>query len=257
MISCEVLRRHVDAFVDGEVDPDTHIEFEQHLASCGPCRVHLAFSRSMKQQVREACGGAEAPLGLAEKLRRSLDAEDGRLAGADPAEPIGVRPAEAEARVGPPLGLGGIRLLPAKAKYAVPAAAAAVALAFIAAQEGGNPIGLEGESSPHLIATAASHTGSVFEDIVRRHSSEHPAEVVGPPTTVASWFRGKLHFPVRPVRFSSPDVQLVGARISNVQDREAAAFSSATFIRPSFPVKREEAAAVRFSQTGRDRNSPS
>ncbi len=219
MITCEVVRRHVDAFVDGEVDPDTHIEFEQHLASCGPCRVQLAFCRSMKDQVHEACSGVTAPSSMAERLRAALDAEDNRQAAASAEAPVGASP-----EPGPPLGLGGIRLLPMKARYAVPAAAAAVALAFLAAREGGNPVlGADG-SSTGLMASAASQTGSMFEEIVRRHSSEHPAEVVGPPTTVASWFRGKLEFPVHPVRFSSPEVQLVGARLSNVQDREAAAF---------------------------------
>src|SRR6185503_14339165 len=48
--------------------------------------------------------------------------------------------------------------------------------------------------------------------------------VSGPPRQVASWFRGKLEFPVRPMEFNRPDVRLIGARISNVQDREAAAF---------------------------------
>lgn len=218
MITCEVLRRHVDAFVDGEVDPDTHIEFETHLASCGPCRLHLAFARSMKSQVKEACGSSSAPPDLAARIQRALDTEDARRAAADPSAPVG-----ASEQAGPPLGLGGIRLLPVRARYAVPAAAAAVALAVIAAREGGNPIEMTGESES-LVASATTPTGSMFDDIVRRHSSEHPAEVVGPPTTVASWFRDKLDFHVRPVRFSNPDVHLVGARISNVQDREAAAF---------------------------------
>lgn len=220
MITCEVLRRHIDAFVDGEVDPDTHIEFEQHLASCGPCRVQLSFARSMKAQVREACGGVKAPPSLADRLQKALDAEDARQEGARDDSPVG-----ASTETGPPLGIGGIRLLPVKAKYAVPAAAAAALLAFLAANEGGNPVAATAEdNSGGWFQGAAAHTGSLFEEVVRRHSIEHPAEVVGPPTQVASWFRGKLEFPVRPVRFSSPDVQLVGARLSNVQDRDAAAF---------------------------------
>jgi anti-sigma factor RsiW len=218
MITCEVFRRHVDAVVDGEVDPDTQIEFEQHLATCGPCRVHLSFARSFKAQVREAADEwPGAPPDLAARIRKSLDAEDARRAASVPGAPLGS--AETER---PPLGVGGVRLLPLKAKYAVPAAAAAVALAFLAAREGGNPVVEEG-LTVDAASTAVGGT-SIFEDVVRRHSSEHPAEVSGPPTTVASWFRGKLRFPVRPIEFSGPDVRLVGARISNVRDREAAAF---------------------------------
>ena len=217
MISCEIFRRHVDAVVDGEVDPDTQIEFEQHLHACGPCRVHLSFARSFKRQVKEAAHEwPGAPTGLADRIRKSLDAEDARCAAAEPHAPVGATSTER-----PPLGLGGVRLLPLKAKYAVPAAAAAVALGVLAAREGGNPLGLE---EGLQVETAGVATPSIFEDVVRRHSSEHPAEVSGPPTQVASWFRGKLEFPVEPIEFNGPDVRLVGARISNVRDREAAAF---------------------------------
>ena len=217
MITCEILRRHVDAVVDGEVDPDTQIEFEQHLASCGPCRVHLSFARSFKRQVKEACSDAPKPApDLASRIRAALDAEDTRRAASRPGAPVGATEAPA------PLGLAGVRILPFKAKYALPAAAAAVALAMLAAREGGNPVGSE---EGMTLDTAGVATGSnIFEEIVRRHSSEHPAEVSGPPTQVASWFQGKLEFPVRPIEFSGQDVRLVGARISNIRDREAAAF---------------------------------
>ena len=219
MITCEIFRRHVDAVVDGEVDPDTQIEFEQHLASCGPCRVHLSFVQGFKGRVKEACADAPAaPPDLAARLRKALDAEDARKAAALPDAPVGAR-ADAPA----PLGLQGFRVMPIKARYAVPAAAAAVALAVFAAREGGNPdAALEGLHAEAGVATPPSM--GIFEDVVQRHSSEHPAEVSGPPTQVAGWFRDKLHFQVQPMEFTGPDVRLVGARISNVRDREAAAF---------------------------------
>lgn len=218
MITCEVFRRHVGAVADGEVDPDTQIEFEQHLATCGPCRVHLSFARGFKQRVREAAEQwPGAPADLTDRIRKALDAEDARRIAALPGVPVGASQTDR-----PPLGMAGVRLLPLKAKVAVPAAAAAVALAVLAAREGGNPLGLEESLT---VDASAAGAPSIFEDVVRRHSSEHPAEVSGPPTTVASWFRGKLRFPVRPIEFTTArDVRLVGARISNVRDREAAAF---------------------------------
>jgi hypothetical protein len=108
-----------------------------------------------------------------------------------------------------------------KARYAVPAAAAAVALAVLAAREGGNPeIDAAG-----IDPTAVGLNGIAYlEDVVERHAREHPAEVSGPPTQVATWFRDKLEFTVQPIEFARPDVRLVGARISSVRDREAAAF---------------------------------
>jgi len=215
MIPCEVVRRHVDAVVDGEVDADTQIEFEQHLTDCGPCRVHLAFTRSFKETVKEACKSPDVPLTLAERVRASLDAEDARRDAAQPDAPISKR--EPQPR---PLGLGGIRLAPMRARYVVPAAAAAVALAVIAAQEGSIDPAIDGG----LSITTAAAGASIFEDIVHRHSDEHPTEVRGDEAQVADWFRGKLEFPVRPIAFSTPEVRLVGARLSRVSNRDAAAF---------------------------------
>lgn len=228
MITCEVFRRHVDAVVDGEVDPTTLIEFEQHLTECGPCRVQLSFARSHKRWVKEALVEAApaVPVGLEERIRSALSAEDNRRAAERWDAPVG-----ASSSVGPPLGLAGVRFVPIKARYAVPAAAAAVTLAVLAAHEGGNPAFegaavLEGataaggvEGNP-VVASAVSY----LEDVVDRHWREHPAEVSGPPTQVASWFRGKLEFTVRPIEFAHPGARLVGARLSSVRDRQAAAF---------------------------------
>lgn len=219
MIACEVFRRSVDAVVDGEVDPTTQIEIEQHLSECGPCRVHLAFARAFKMRVKEAVLEGTAPPApdLRDRIVKALDAEDRRRAAAQGGVPIGA----AEGRG--PLGLAGVKLVPVKARYAVPAAAAAVALAVLAAREGGNPDGLAiGEAA--MDPTSAMNGASYLEDVVERHWREHPVEVSGPPTQIASWFRGKLEFPVRPIEFARPDVRLVGARISSVRDRDAAAF---------------------------------
>jgi putative zinc finger protein len=235
MIPCSVVRRHADAVMDGEVDPTTQIEFDQHLADCGPCRIHLSFSRTLKARVREALTDGTPPASpeLTDRIRRALDAEDARrsansipagpehqalLAGPDPAL---LAPAASGKKA--PLGLTGVRFLPIKARYAVPAAAAAVALAVIAAREGGNPDSPQGLSLEANAVTPVNGT-SYLEDVVDRHWRGHPAEVSGPPTQVASWFRGKLEFPVRPIEFGNPAVRFVGARLSSVRNREAAAF---------------------------------
>lgn len=219
MITCEVFHRHVDAVIDGEVDPNTQIEFEQHLSECGPCRVHLSFARSFKRQLREAVIDSTPPTSpeLADRIRKALDAEDARRAAIERGAPIGASATR------PPLGLSGVRLVPVKARYAVPAAAAVVALAVLAAHEGGNPDIDFDTAGLDPTPTGMSGIG-YLEDVVERHSREHPAEISGPPMQVASWFRDKLEFPVRPIEFSRSDVRLVGARISSVRDRDAAAF---------------------------------
>lgn len=218
MISCEVFHRHVDAVVDGEVDPNTQIEFERHLSQCGPCRVHVSFARSFKRQLREAAlADAPAPdVELSDRIRKALDVEDARRAAS-------LVPVGATATPRPPLGLTGVRVVPVKARYAVPAAAAAVALAVLAAHEGGNPdVDIDAAG---IDPTASALNGVPYlEDVIERHAREHPAEVSGPPGQVAGWFQGKLAFRVQPIEFSRSDVRLIGARLSSVHDRDAAAF---------------------------------
>jgi anti-sigma factor RsiW len=227
-MTCEVLRRHVDAIVDGEVDPTTQIEFEHHLSSCAPCRIHLAFAQSFKQRVKDAAAELPpAPPDLAMRIQRALDAEDQRRAAGD--DPRAVSALDAPLAVGAsaaprgPLGLSGIKLLPIRARYAVPAAAAAVALAVLAAREGGNPMVDEGRLDASA-ANAMAPGAALLEDVVDRRRLNHPVEVRGEPRHVTRWFDGKLAFDAQPPEFESPNVRFIGARISNVREREAAQF---------------------------------
>ena len=64
----------------------------------------------------------------------------------------------------------------------------------------------------------------LLEDIAQRHARNLPSEVSGAqPEQVANFFTGRLDIPVRPVRFHGVSARLVGARISHVWDRMAAA----------------------------------
>jgi anti-sigma factor RsiW len=193
MTSCRVVRKHVDALVDGELDSTAQIDFEKHLSGCVICREHADFSRSMKAANKTALAGVRAPAHLRLRLLTALDSAP-RPAPRPEAPP----PPRPESRL---------------ARYALPAAAAAVvALAFAAQTD---------DTADDALAAAAI---PVFEDVVRRHSSDHPPEVHGSAFQMSRWFQRKLEFPARAVEFSRPDVQLVGARLSNVREQDAAAF---------------------------------
>ena len=63
----------------------------------------------------------------------------------------------------------------------------------------------------------------VVDDVVQRHVRELPMEVEGPdPIRAASWFRGKVDFPVRPPQLNLQRAHFQGARLSNVQAHQAA-----------------------------------
>jgi anti-sigma factor (TIGR02949 family) len=205
MISCRVVRRHVDAHVDGELDAATQVEFDSHLASCPHCRDEAALTRMVKAETKRALGGVQAP----EALRRRLLAA---LAEAPP--PGSPRPREQD---DPPRAEPGASLARPRrayrvaARYVVPAAAAAAVLAALASRSG---------ESPREVVVEP-----LFEDVVRRHSSEYPVEVRGTVPEVSRWFRGKLDFQARPVVFDAdPQAQLVGGRLSNIREQEAATF---------------------------------
>ncbi|MBX7196548.1 MAG: zf-HC2 domain-containing protein [Sandaracinaceae bacterium] len=232
MISCRVVSRHVDAHVDGELDTTTQVEFDSHLASCPHCREEAALTRAIKAETKRALGGTRAPDALRKKLLVALEKaprpsaserREGERRDEAPsvAAPSSVTPspsvATPEPRANEPARRSARGYVVA-ARYVVPAAAAAVVFAAFATQRSDDTV-----SPRSNRALAASMP--LFEEVVRRHASEHPAEVRGSEGEVSRWFRGRLGFQARPVHFGgATDAELVGARISNVREQDAAAF---------------------------------
>lgn len=63
----------------------------------------------------------------------------------------------------------------------------------------------------------------VVHDVVARHAGELPMEVTGPdPIEAASWFRGKVDFPVKAPNLNLKKASFQGARLSNVRAHQAA-----------------------------------
>ena len=81
-----------------------------------------------------------------------------------------------------------------------------------------------------LVMLQMGHSGQneeqaadVVNDVVARHSLALPMEVSGPdPSQAASWFRGKVDFPVRAPSLNVQQASFEGARLSNVQAHQAA-----------------------------------
>ena len=202
MTTCRVVKRHVDALVDGELDSSAQIEFEKHLAGCVICREHAMFAQSMKRASKQALGGVKAPEHLRLRVMTALDSAPRRTVSVVP-----VKPDERRA----PTPRQDSRL----ARYALPAAAVAVVALGFATQtdDAADAVAIEAAGVP------------VFEEVVRRNERDHPPEVQGSPAQMTTWFQRKLEFPARPVDFGPrADAELLGARLSNVREREAAAF---------------------------------
>ena len=194
-MNCNRIRQYSDAYIDGEVDPATQLEFEQHLDGCDQCREEVAFLRATKLRVRDEVRATRAPDHLRARILNALDEEDLRLDSASTTMlgrvPVGVR-------VAVPLGLAATTLL-------------VMAYSF-------------GPTLGDYTLAAMDPATPVLDDIVRVHSAELPADVPGSdPQKVVQYFRNRVRFPVRPTEFEGRDARLVGARLSNVRDRSAAA----------------------------------
>jgi len=78
----------------------------------------------------------------------------------------------------------------------------------------------------YVLAPAGESPELMLVDAVDKHARALPIEVrptSDSPDDVESWFRGKVDFRVRAPTFHSPQAaRLVGARLANVRDRQAA-----------------------------------
>ncbi|MCS6798459.1 MAG: zf-HC2 domain-containing protein [Myxococcota bacterium] len=187
---CPTVRRYVDAYADGELDPAAQLELDTHLLRCAACRTHVELARMTRQAVARALGTHGAPAVLVERVERS------------------VRAARRQRAVA--------------ARHLVPVVAAAGAVACLAMLGPFEPRVTKGGSG--VAGTRQAGVLPVLEDVVRLHSSELPPDVrAAEPKDVVSYFRSRVDFPVLPAVFEGESARLEGARLSNVRDARAAA----------------------------------
>ena len=203
---------HAGAYLDGELDPATQLEFERHVDGCARCQERLAFEMDFRDRLSDALGDVKAPASLKQRLLVDLDEVD--------TERIAER-GGALIRFLSPFSRGTKGERGRFSRGSILVAAAAAVLLF-----GGSTIGLRGQRGVDAagLGSSAMSAGSLLEDVVRLHSSALPSDVPeAKQDTVARYFQGKVRFPVRPARFDRHDVHLVGARLSSFRDRRAAA----------------------------------
>lgn len=193
MFGCEETQRYVDAWLDGELDPGAALHVEAHVGRCAACRDEADTIKALKRSMAALRETHAAPGALKNRLRAALDEVDRE----------GERAVQTAKRKRHATGF----LM----------AGAAVAGIVLAA---GRDAALRGG----LRVSSAGVVPPVLEDIAMRHARDLPAEVnSSQPEQVASFFRGRLDIPVRPVAFRGVPAHLIGARISNVRDHMAAA----------------------------------
>jgi anti-sigma factor (TIGR02949 family) len=83
-------------------------------------------------------------------------------------------------------------------------------------------VALPAAAAAFVIGLASSYRASspVTAEAIAKYQRDLPVEVVGSDAQVRAWFANKVDFPVRPPRL--PQAALVGGRLANVGDRQAA-----------------------------------
>ncbi|MCP4599511.1 MAG: hypothetical protein GY847_03060 [Proteobacteria bacterium] len=174
-MSCNEVKKYLDAYMDGELETGIMLEVDNHLEACEGCRAVIVVKRKLKNELLNL-GRIRAPEQLQKNILNSTQRRRRtRMVAVIAAGPL--------------------------------AAAAALVLMFALP-----------ENDPVKEPLAA-----VVEDVVERHVRELPMEVQGPdPVQAASWFRGKVDFPVRAPALDLKRASFEGARLSNVRAHQAA-----------------------------------
>ena len=183
-MDCAELTRTLDAYLDRELAPREEMEAADHLAVCEDCHALADAQRRLRVALRAKL---RAAMGPGSDAGRAPDALRQRLR-------------VALVREKKPF----LRRVLSPVSFAALAACATGAVIVLATHGG---------------------TDSLAREAVRKHARDLPLEVTAAttgPESVASWFTGKLDFNAAPPHFSGNDVRLVGARLSNIQDRPAA-----------------------------------
>jgi anti-sigma factor RsiW len=192
--ACEELQEQLDAFVDSELDPTRYLALQRHVLTCATCRDAVQDAMEFRFRLHHEVCRVRAPHHLrARVLSMAPHMVDSR---------------ERDPRAG--LERSGYRW-----RWPLLGVAATLVVALL---------GLRAEG-PEWVEEYLDRAGvmPLFEDVVRLHSKDLPSEVgESDAAQVASWFRGKVEFPVRPIEFREENAKLVGARIANVREHHAA-----------------------------------
>lgn len=76
-ITCSEASRYVYRFLDGELEPRSEAELQQHLEACRLCMGVVDFERSMLDFVRSKAAAERVPEELRARIRRALDPPGG------------------------------------------------------------------------------------------------------------------------------------------------------------------------------------
>jgi anti-sigma factor (TIGR02949 family) len=189
-MDCRLVRKHLCAYVDGELEPSPMLEVEQHLGGCDECASQQLFFGAVKHELKQQLVPERAPAELRIRVLRALSMVS--------------LPEDMEEQ-------------PASHVWMTLAAVAASVLLVL-----GSLVGTD-RPGERLARVSVGNPLDIVREVVDRHKDKLPAEISTPvPEKATSWFRDKVGFRVRTVEFAEPKVHFVGARMSQVGTHQAA-----------------------------------
>jgi len=79
-IDCKEALERLYEYLDGELEPPSAEEVEQHFRLCQRCYPHLAMEESFREALHRARAGAEVPPELMGRVLRALEESQGEPA---------------------------------------------------------------------------------------------------------------------------------------------------------------------------------
>lgn len=182
---CQDFENFLQPYADGELEESEALDLETHLLDCPACHERVVEQRALRRALHHA---TEAPSLLNPSPTAALRARVLH----------GLEEVESERRT--PLWRR-----PAFAAAAMTVLFAGGALAYVALDR----------------KTAREERAVLYaKDSIAHHRRALPLEVRGEKPHIQSWFRGKVDFAPRVPNLRK--VNLIGARLSNLSDRQAA-----------------------------------
>lgn len=187
-MNCEDIQKGIYVYLDGEFAEPERLDFEAHVKACPACRRKVERERVFISGVRAAVPRVAAPAGLEERIKAALAAA----------------PAPDELP----------RRREARPRYGVWLAAAAVLVV-----SGGVTVWRLGADSAPVAANDAPER--IAAEAVATHRSQLPMEVRGSQSQIRQFLEANVPFHVDLELADDPKAELVGARFTRVEGRDA------------------------------------
>jgi anti-sigma factor RsiW len=193
---CRAIRRSVESYLDGELDPSQVVEVEQHTSGCATCRERVMLDRAIRLGVRRVARTDGARPSLRQRAFASMDAERQRSE-------------------------RGARSVGVSKKVGWVVAAAAAGLAITGLEEVGNRRSRAEEPPlPDSVSRASVGLDGMLDQFVDWHARPLPPEITN--ANDLPGFEPYVGVPVRAPVLSIFGARLLGGRILPVKEERAA-----------------------------------